>query len=199
VEFQTNTYTVPPRFVGQTLTLKARPDRVTLYHGDTEVASHVRSYGRRKDIEDQVHTKAILATKRAGRVDKQRDELLALGSQAERFLEGLVERGHGSPDHHVERVLNLVQEYGRTPVLAALERAMAFGAFGADYVQHILIQRCGEDPFTKKPDPLSLSTRPDLAEHTVEVPDLSEYSDLTDMEDDDGNDPSDGSDEPPQP
>lgn len=198
VEFQTNTYTVPPRFVGQTLTLKAGPDRVTLYHGDTEVASHVRSYGRRKDVEDPVHTKAILATKRAGRADKQRDEFLALGPQADRFFEGLVERGHGSPDHHVERILDLVQEYGTTPVLAALERAIAFGAFGADYVQHILVQRCGEGLSTQKPDPLSLSTRPDLAVHTVEVPDLSEYSDLTDMEDDDGSDPSDGSDEHPQ-
>jgi hypothetical protein len=198
VEFQTNTYTVPPRFVGQSLTLKAGPDRVTLYQGDTEVASHVRSYGRNKDVEDSAHTRAILQTKRAGRVDKQRDEFLSFGSQAEKFLEGLVRRSHCSPDFHIQKILTLIEDYGATAVLSALERAIAFGAFGADYVQHILMQRSGDGRATRRPDPLSLSTRPDLAAHTVEVPDLSDYDDLTDLEENDGTDNPDAREDEPQ-
>lgn len=184
VKFQTNTYTVPPGYVGRILTLKAGPDRVWLYDGDKEVASHSRTYGRFRDIEEPVHVKAILETKPSGRVYKERDEFLNLGSPAKVFLEGLVRKGHGNPDYHISKLLGLVADYGSTPVLAAIEHAVRYGAFGADIVQNILYQRSNRNLDVPRPNPLDLTTRPDLAELTTDLPELSEYDHLTNLEDD---------------
>lgn len=183
VKFQANTYTVPPGYVGRILTLKAGPDRVWVYDGDREVASHVRSYGRFRDIEDSAHVKAILETKPHGRIHKERDEFLSLGAPAKHFLEGLVRKGHGDPDFHVSKLLGLVAEHGATPVLEAIEHALRYGAFGADVVQNILYQRRSPDDAASPLNPLDLTTRPDLAEYTTDLPDLADYDHLTDMED----------------
>ena len=185
VSFQTNMYTVPPQFVGLTLTLKASPVQVTIYQDDREVASHTRCYRRHNDIEDPTHIEAILATKKQGRVDKERDTFLALGPLAKAFVQGLVERGQGSPEFHISKALHLVSEYGETQVFSAIEKCLQFGAFGADYVQNILYQRIGKDSTPKPPNPVTLTTRPDLAQHTVEEPDLNDYEALSNMEDDD--------------
>lgn len=183
VSFQNNTYSVPPAFVGQELVLKAAPERVFVYDKDREVASHRRAYGRYRDTEDPAHGRAICLHKRKGHLDKQRDEFSALGSAAERFLQGLVERGHGSPALHVERLLALVESHGKTEVLGALEHAMRYGAFGAEYVENILRQRLGR----RQPsaNALELSTRPDLARHQVEAPDWKDYAHLGELEEHD--------------
>jgi transposase len=185
VLFQCNTYSVPPELIGMSLTLKAAPDRVTLYHLDREVAAHVRSYSRYKDFELPAHAEAILATKKNGRIDKDRDTFLGLGQPAQRFLEGLVHKGQGSPDFHIDKLLYLTTEYGATQVLAAMETAAAFGAFSADSVQNILYQRLGAASNREKPNPVVFTARPELANQSVEDPDLNDYSHLTALEESD--------------
>ena len=188
VKFQTNTYTVPLGHVGQVLTLKAGPDRVWLYHADREVACHVRCYGRYRDIENPAHTKAILETKPKGRTHKERDEFLGLGSVAKTFLDGLVHKGQGNPDFHIAKLLGLVAEYGATPVLGAIQHAIHFKAFGADVVQNILYQRLGQGASPARPNPLDLTTRPDLAAPTIDPPNLAKYAHLTNLKEDEHDD-----------
>lgn len=185
VLFQVNTYSVPPDLIGKALILKAAPDRVTIYNGDQEVVSHTRSYSRYKDIEEPAHREAILETKKRGRIDKDRDTFLGLGQPAQKFLEGLVLKGQGSPDTHIDKLLYLAGEYGATQILAALETATTFGAFGADAVQSILYQRLGAAGERRKPNPVAFTARPELANQSVDEPDLADYSHLTELENSD--------------
>lgn len=180
VSFEGNTYSVPPQFIGQTLTLKAAPERVWLYSADREVAAHARCFGRYHDIEDKSHAKAILALKQRGHLDKQRDEFLKLGSLAEQFLEGLLERGHTTPAFHIQKLLGLVEQFGATAVLGAIARSIEYGAFGADYVHNILTQNLTPDLQPRRP--LHLPTRPDLANQNIQKPNLDDYGPLTDDE-----------------
>lgn len=189
VSFQANTYSVPPRHVGQMLTLKASPERLWLYDGDIEVASHVRTYGRFKDVEDPAHARAILATKQRGHLDKERDLFLSLGEPARKFLEGLVTRGHSIPALHIQKVLGLVERHGKTYVLDALSRANSFGAYGAEYVENILRELLGPDTLNPGPDPLVLIRRPDLTSCSVEETNWSDYQPLTPTEDTDEEEP----------
>ncbi len=190
VALQGNTYSVPPQYVGQMLTLKAAPDRVWLYDQDREVASHPRSYGRYRDVEDSKHARAILALKQKGHLDKQRDEFLSLGPMAQQFVEGLVLRADTQPAYHIQKLLELVADYGRTAVQGALEHALRYRAFGADYVKNILLQKLGPDGQPHRPRPLDLSRHPELARHNVEEPDLSDYETLSSLEElPDDNDP----------
>jgi transposase len=77
VRFGTNLYSVPPRYARQTITLVASDREVRLLDGDHVVANHERSWGKHQRIEEPDHRRELLDQKRAGRIPKMRDRLLA--------------------------------------------------------------------------------------------------------------------------
>jgi transposase len=140
VHFQTNLYSVPPEAVGKPLTFKATPYRIEIYHHEVLVASHDRAFGKYRVFEKPEHRQAILRQKRQARRHKQRDFFLALGEVAEKFLAGLTLAGARIP-YHLERIMQMVDIYGKTEVLAALEKACAHGAYHCEYIDNIIQQR----------------------------------------------------------
>ena len=76
VRFGTNTYSVPPRYARQTLTLVASDREIRVLDGAEVVAQHERSFGKHQRIEDPEHRRELLEQKRAGRIPKTRDRLL---------------------------------------------------------------------------------------------------------------------------
>ena len=46
ITLDTNRYSVPIRYAGVRVTIKAYPDRVCIYHQDQLIARHTRSYDR---------------------------------------------------------------------------------------------------------------------------------------------------------
>ena len=77
VRFGTNLYSVPPRYARETITLAASDTEVRLLDGADIVARHARSWGKHQRVEDPVHRRELLEQKRAGRIPKMRDRLLA--------------------------------------------------------------------------------------------------------------------------
>lgn len=77
VRFGTNLYSVPPRYARETVTLVASDTEVRLLHGQDVVATHERSWGKHQRVEDHEHRRELLEQKRAGRIPKTRDRLLA--------------------------------------------------------------------------------------------------------------------------
>jgi transposase len=77
VRFGTNSYSVPPRYARKTVTLVASDREVRLLDGTDVVARHERSWGKHQRIEDPEHRRELLEQKRAGRLPKTRDRLLA--------------------------------------------------------------------------------------------------------------------------
>ncbi|HSQ08025.1 MAG TPA: IS21 family transposase, partial [Chromatiaceae bacterium] len=61
VTFETNRYSVPARFAGAQLTLKAYPEHLCLYHDQDLIARHVRCWERHCDVADPDHAKALVA------------------------------------------------------------------------------------------------------------------------------------------
>ena len=77
VRFGTNSYSVPPRYARSIVTLVASDSQVRLLDGDRVVALHERSFGKAQRIEDPDHRRELLEQKRAARIPKTRDRLLA--------------------------------------------------------------------------------------------------------------------------
>ena len=77
VRFGTNLYSVPPRYARSTVTLVASDAEVRLLDGAEIVAKHERSWGKHQRVEDPEHRRELLEQKRAGRIPKMRDRLLA--------------------------------------------------------------------------------------------------------------------------
>ena len=92
VTLDTNHYSVPARYVGVRVTLKAYPDRICIYHQDQLIARHVRCYDRRQDIEDPDHPKLLIAQRANAREQRLWLRFLSLSPQAQAYYDGLEQR-----------------------------------------------------------------------------------------------------------
>jgi transposase len=93
VQFDTNLYSVPPEYAGQTITLAFDDRIVRLLDGDRETARHARSFGRKQVIEDPAHRAALLERRRLGRDLRGRDRLRAVCPTIDRLIARCVSDG----------------------------------------------------------------------------------------------------------
>jgi len=89
VPLDANHYSVPARYAGHRLTLKAYADRVCIYEREQLVARHVRSMDRHKDIEDQDHAQQLLVQRKSAREQRLLVQFLAISPRAQVYREGL--------------------------------------------------------------------------------------------------------------
>ncbi|MGA2366479.1 MAG: IS21 family transposase [Steroidobacteraceae bacterium] len=172
VALDTNRYSVPARFTGQLLTVKAYPDRLCIYHQNELIARHVRSFDRRQDIEDPDHPKALLEQRHNAREQRLLSQFLALNRNARAYYEGLLARRFNARQH-VRKILALADIYGKVDTERAIDDALTFNAFSSEYIAHLLESRARSKPAAASP--LSLMRSADLLEIDLPEPDLSIY------------------------
>ncbi len=172
VTVDTNHYSVPAEFAGQPLTLKIYPDRLCIYHHNTLIARHVRSYDRRKDFELPDHPKALMAQRKKARDQKIFMSFLALHPDADNYYRQLQQR-RMNPVHHIRQIVALSEIYGKDPVARAIQDAFTFQAFSCEYIANLLQQRNRKLP---EPGALHLTRRQDLLDLDVETPDILIYN-----------------------
>jgi hypothetical protein len=137
VRVRQNFYSVPWRHIGRLLPLRVTDTEVILYGPQLdEIARHALLPGTASgQCSDQ-------AAHRPAPDPRQRQELLherfrELGPVAERFWDGL-RRTSSHSNQQAQRVLTLLSSYARADFLAALERAVRYGAYSYAAVERIL-------------------------------------------------------------
>jgi transposase len=135
--YQQNYYSVPWRCIGQSLPLRITTDEVVVYSPSVvEIARH-RLFGRGtvgQRSEDKSHRPRDDAQEQQTLL---RERFAELGPPARRFLDGLL-RDQRCGKAQARRVLALLGTYASKDLLAALERAVRFGAYSANAVERIL-------------------------------------------------------------
>ena len=180
VPLDTNHYSVPARYAGQRLLLKAYADRVCIYERDQLVARHVRSMDRHKDVDDPEHERELLVQRKSAREQRLIVQFLAISPRAQSYREGL-EAKRVNARVHLRKIVALADLHGKEAVARALDDGLELHAFSAEYIAHILSarRRIGEEPAA-----LQLTRRADLLELELPEPDLSIY-DRNDGDEDD--------------
>ena len=171
VTLDANRYSVPARYAGQRLTLKAYPDRLCLYHAEQLVARHRRSFERNRDFEDPDHPKELLAQRKNARDQQLMLRFQALSPCALDYYRQLDQR-HLHSGQHVRKIVALAEIHGEEAVADALADALKLNAIGSDYIANILDCRSRKLP---EAGTLHLTRRADLLDLAVEAPDLSIY------------------------
>jgi len=169
VPLDSNHYTVPSRYAGQRLTLKAHADRVCIYDGEQLVARHPRCMDRHQHIEDPDHAQLLLAQRKSAREQRLVVNFLALSPRAQAYREGL-EVKCVNARVHLRKILALTELHGREAVARALDDGLELQAFSAEYIANILSARRRIEP---EPAALQLTRRADLLELELPEPDLS--------------------------
>lgn len=161
IRFQTNDYSVPFSCVGRELLIKADAHTVKILDGIHLVAEHARSWEKNRMIENPDHRKELIAWRSKATVSKAFQELEGLGPECRDYLDGL-NRCDINMNHHVMRLLSLCRIYGNTELRQAISHALSYGAFGADYIENIIVIN-RRRRYAKPPTgPIQIHSRPDL-------------------------------------
>jgi transposase len=169
--FDGNRYSVPPQYAPGKLLVRALPDRIAAYAGQTLVAQHQRCYERRSEpVVDPEHQLALERQRRRCADRKLVQRFLCLGPAALSYYEGLSAR-QVQPLVHLRKILALLEIHGQDKLLRALADAGSHQAFSAEYIANLLQFRANLQP----PAPLRLTRRQDLLELHLDEPTLDSY------------------------
>ncbi|MBK9441189.1 MAG: IS21 family transposase [Comamonadaceae bacterium] len=172
VALEANHYSVPARYAGRSLLLKAYDDRVCVYADNQLIARHVRSMDRHQDIEDPQHPKALLEQRRSAREQRLLTQFLAISPRAQAYRAGL-EAKRVDARAHLRKIVALLEMHGCDAVARALDDGLELQAFSAEYIAHILAARRRTGEATGA---LQLTRGADLLELELPAPDLSIYN-----------------------
>ena len=140
VVYRQNFYPAPWRLIGRNVAVRLTEDELVIYDGAfVEAARHPlfprTATGQRR------HCKGYEPPRDAQRRTEALTQRFAeFGATGTQFLEGLLAENRFGKNQ-AERVLTLVVAYPRSDVLAALERAVRYGAFSLAAIQRILAVR----------------------------------------------------------
>ncbi len=183
VRFDLNDYSFPPDAAGKNLTLAATDTRVRILEGDNILVTHPRSYDRGELFEKPEHREALRRLRRKAQGSLAAQRLKAAIPHAERFLHQAFQKGD-SPSLVVRKLLLLLDDYGKDELHHAMKLALERGTPRLASVAWLLKkQRTAAS--RKKPLPLQLHHRPELAELFVPTPSAEVYDELSKSEQED--------------
>jgi hypothetical protein len=121
--------------------VKADGVAVTIYDQSKEIACYARSWERGRVFGAERFQKELFAQLAAAQRSAAQQRLVRLlGPTSEYYLRKLAETDRGLT-RQIRELLELIRDYGPESVAAALEKAYAAQAFGADYIANILRQQ----------------------------------------------------------
>jgi len=174
VRFDTNAYTVPPWTIGKKLIVKADAATVTVYHKQNKVACHPRCWQKKQRIESPTHAQQVKKIRKKLWQDRQVAALASLGLEARYYLKAIID-ANLPIKKNVSKLLSLNDQYGTPMLIWAIRKALAFNAYGAEYIENILYQNSSpkknHPPVRLKDHQLNTITltRPCLADYDAHI------------------------------
>jgi transposase len=166
VVYQQNLYSVPWRHIGQALPVRITDSELIVYGPRLDEIARHRLFPR-----GQSGQRAEQKAHRPGRDLQQteaslRERFAELGPIAQSFLVGLLHAQRYGKDQAF-KVLALLATYARQDLLAALERAVRFGAYSLNAVERILAAQAKPHSIL---DALAVQERRHLPTHLSDNP-----------------------------
>lgn len=147
IQLDTNHYSVPLA-VGRQVEVRETKDRIEVYDGPRIIATHDRvqeASGRR--VTDPAHRPPRGEGRKAARIGQEQAAILRIAPELSEYVKGLKTSGRGVPGLLLRRLLAMVREYPRPPLVSAIQEAARYGLFDLDRVERMVLRRIGEDFF----------------------------------------------------
>jgi transposase len=139
VRFGSARYSVPSAYVGHRVEVGAEDGVVVISEGPKEIARHSLVGPGEVSILDEHYPRHAHQPARPVRVRTAVERsFLELGPQAEAFLRAAAAAGTTRLASELREIVVMEASWGRTPLVAALERALRFRRFRAEDVRAIL-------------------------------------------------------------
>jgi transposase len=135
VSFEGNRYSVPVKWTGQTVTLKASSFWVDIYHRSQRITRHRRCYKQRQTIYDLAHYLPLLEMKPRSVYNARPVREANLPDKLWQFAQRLK-----NPDQGMVQLLRLVVNYGTDRVMAAVKRAVQYQQNSVEVVRYYILE-----------------------------------------------------------
>jgi len=175
ISFEANRYSVPYQYSCRDLAIKLKGEDLQVFYGDELIATHKVSYQKGQMITNPEHFKGIPKPAYPSGVRAIREVFLAHFPKANPFLDGLVKAKYGNARYHILKILDLLEEYPKDIIEAAIQRATFYGAFESSTIRNICRQ--GEIPKPRQ-EKIELTGKRPLTFYPVQERSLSYYSQL---------------------
>lgn len=154
VNVSRNRYSVPWRLMGRQLEVRESKNRIDVFDGPRRVASHervVESNKARVTLAEHrpPRSEGTFATKPSS-VEQAR--LAERMPEVTPYVALLRSRGRGSC-RDLRALLRMVDDYPRTPLLAALREALRYGLTDVERLERMVLRSIAKDFFVLRPDP----------------------------------------------
>jgi len=151
VSVHTNLYPVPLTVpVGRQVEVRETRDRIDVYEGPRLVVSHERVWDR---VGKRVpHPEHRPRRKRTQEPSSEEKTLLTEAPELASYVAQLKRRGRGSTTLALRRLLSMVRDFPRAPLVSALTEAEHYGLFDLQRVERMVLQRIAGDYFLLSED-----------------------------------------------
>lgn len=170
VNFDSNTYSVPPWLIGKQLTLRADHHRIWLFFKEKQVAIHSRCWDKLQRIELPGHRSEADKHRQKHWISEEAAILMSMGEEMKSYLE-ILATTHHNIRKTTAKLLSLKRQYGAQALIQAVCHAASYNAYGPEYIENILRQQ--QKPLTCHP-PVKLQNEA-LNRIRIEAPLLAEY------------------------
>jgi hypothetical protein len=137
VSYGQNGYSVPWHYIGQTLTVRITDEELIVYSPRLEILARHARFSPTERHRQRRQGEHLPPRDLVRRREALRHRFAELGPLSVRFLEGLLRAQRYGWDQ-AQKVLALLGVYRQEDLLAALERAVRYGAFSVKAVERIL-------------------------------------------------------------
>jgi transposase len=146
VSIDTNRYSVPERFVGQSVAVYKLPAEIHVCRKDTTIAVHLRLIGQRdaRSTSPDHHSIPIRQSRGTALEEK------VLGGHhpsLDRYVAALKQRGNGWGRRALRRLIEMKRTYPSGPFIAAIDLALQYGMFDLGRLEALILKQVAGDFF----------------------------------------------------
>ena len=140
-------YSVPYELIGRQVEVRETKDRVLVYRGPRELASHKKLLDSKpRRISDPAHRPPRGIRLKRGPIEEER-KLLAALPELDTYVSELKRRAPGRGTLALRRLWNIVRDYPHTAVIAAVRVAQHYGMFELERLERMVLRNLGDNNF----------------------------------------------------
>ena len=145
---RSNRYSTPYRLIGHQVEVRESKGRIEVFDGPRIVASHTRVPERRDArVTDLSHRPPRGEARPKAGPSAEESALLLRESSLAGYVTALKKRASGRGTLALRRLLRMLCDYPREPLLAALRRAEEYGLYDLDRVERLILRQIATDYF----------------------------------------------------
>jgi transposase len=153
VRLDSNSYSVPPQYVGKTVHLRADDTTLAVLFEGEQVAAHPRCWERQRLVENPAHVEQLLERRQAALAPKRKERLANLSPTARLYLQE-VARSRLNLENEVRKLMRLLAQYGEAELVDGMTQALTHRTLGARYVRALMDQARFARGLAEPPEPI---------------------------------------------